>query len=121
MSKTRKTSTSQDPCVGSGGRAATECIRTLSCSTLKTEVLLGAGRDDPGRRVKVSVLSRVLRVDITEEVTFEQRLAEGEGVSYVGVFRRVFWKGGNPAKALRNSLQGSVGVAEAGRAGEGGV
>ena len=82
---------------------------------------MGAGRDDPGRRVKVSVLSRVLRADITEEVTFEQRLAEGEGVSHVGVFRRVFWKGGNPAKALRNSLQGSVGVAEAGREGEGGV
>ena len=68
-----------------------------------------------------SFVNKGVMEGFTKKMTFGQRLAEGEGVSHVGVFRRVFWKGGNPAKALRNSLQGSVGVAEAGREGEGGV
>lgn len=40
--------------------------------------------------MEVSFLNRVLRVDITEKVTFEQRLEGGKGMSHVDIWERVF-------------------------------
>lgn len=68
--------------------------------------------------MEVSVLNRVVRVDITEKETFDKRLEESEQVSHVAMWGRAFWKGTASAEALRNNTE----VSRArGREAEGGL
>lgn len=65
--------------------------------------------------MEVSVLNRVVRVDITEKETFDKRLEESEQVGHVAMWGRAFWKGTASAEALRNNTEVSRAMVEGSR------
>lgn len=57
--------------------------------------------------MEVSVLNKVIRVDITEE-TFDKRLAGSKQVSHVDIWGRAFWKGSNQCRGPEEQPRGEL-------------
>lgn len=99
MNRAEATTAFGDP--GSGGATINIVCQYVIIWSVRDESAVGwVGNSRERSRVKgeVSVVNRVLRVDITEEVTSEQSLEGGEGVNHVDIWGRVFWKGNSQCK-----------------------